>query len=89
MARQKKELEDNNALSLKTMTKSSVWDIQENDVYRMLESGLKDPDVRESFRHYVDIIRCAFEIQEFKELSPVQKTKPSGVPRGPSHLQFP
>jgi len=73
MARQKKELDDNNALSLKTMTKSSVWDIQENDVYRMLESGLKDPDVRESFRHYVDIIRCAFEIQEFKELSPVQK----------------
>ena len=73
MARQKKELEDNNALSLKTMTKSSVWDIQENDVFRMLESGLKDPDVRESFRHYVDIIRCAFEIQEVREMSPVQK----------------
>ena len=73
MARQKKELEDNNTLSLKTMTKSSVWDIQENDVFRMLESGLKDPDVRESFRHYVDIIRCAFEIQEVREMSPVQK----------------
>ena len=73
MARQKKEVEDSSALSLKSMTKSSVWDIQENDVYRMLESGLKDPDVRESFRHYVDIIRCAFEIQEVKDLTPAQK----------------
>jgi hypothetical protein len=73
MARQKKEVEDSSALSLKSMTKSSVWDIQENDVYRMLESGLKDPDVRESFRHYVVIIRCAFEIQEVKDLTPAQK----------------
>ena len=74
MARQKKEVEDSNALSLKSMTKSSVWDIQENDVYRMLEAGLKDADIRENFRHYVDIVRCAFEIQEVKDLTPAQKT---------------
>lgn len=73
MARQKKETEDSNALSLKSMTKSSVWDIQENDVYRMLEAGLKDADIRENFRHYVDIVRCAFEIQEVKDLTPAQK----------------
>ena len=73
MARQKKEVEDSNALSLKSMTKSSVWDIQENDVYRMLEAGLKDADIRENFRHYVDIVRCAFEIQEVKDLTPAQK----------------
>ena len=73
MARQKKEAEDSNALSLKSMTKSSVWDIQENDVYRMLDAGLKDADIRENFRHYVDIVRCAFEIQEVKDLTPAQK----------------
>ena len=73
MARQKKEAEDSNALSLKSMTKSSVWDIQENDVFRMLEAGLKDADIRESFRHYVDLIRCAFEIQEVKEMTPSLK----------------
>lgn len=73
MARQKKEVEESNALSLKSLTKSSVWDIQENDAFRMLESGLKDADVRESFRHYVDLIRCAFEIQELKDPSPNMK----------------
>jgi hypothetical protein len=70
MARQKKEQEDNNAVSLKALTKSSVWDVQENDIFRMLESGVKDADVRENFRHYVDIIRCAFEIVDIPELTP-------------------
>ena len=73
MARQKKEVEDNNALSLKSLTKSSVWDVQENDIFRMLESGVRDAEVRESLRHYVDIIRCAFEIVELKEITPQVK----------------
>ena len=38
MARQKKEAEDSNAQSLKSLTKSSVWDVQENDIIRMLEN---------------------------------------------------
>ena len=29
----------NNAQSLKTLTKSSVWDVQENDIFRMMEAG--------------------------------------------------
>ncbi len=62
--------DENNALSLKALTKSSVWDIQENDVFRMLESGLKDPEIRENVRHYVDIIRNAFEIVEIPEITP-------------------
>ncbi len=65
--------ETSSASSLKTLTKSSVWDIQENDVFRMLESGLKDADIRESIRHYVDIVRNAFEIVEIKEESPAVK----------------
>jgi len=73
MARQKQQPEDSNALSLKSLTKSSVWDIQENDIFRMLEAGLKDADIKENFRHYVDIIRCAFEIVEIQEVTPVIK----------------
>jgi len=73
MARQKQQPEDSNVLSIKTLTKSSVWDIQENDIFRMLESGLKDADVKENFRHYTDIIRCAFEIQEIPEITPAVK----------------
>ena len=73
MARQKKEVEDINVQSLKSITKSSVWDIQENDIFRMSETGLKDPEVKESLNHYIDIIRCAFEIVEVKDMTPQQK----------------
>ena len=67
MARTKQQTEDTNVVSLKTLTKSSVWDIQENDVFRMLDSGVKDAEIRENLRHYIDLIRSAFEIIEIKE----------------------
>ena len=67
MARTKQQTEDTNVVSLKTLTKSSVWDVQENDVFRMLDSGVKDADIRENLRHYIDLIRSAFEIIEIKE----------------------
>ena len=73
MARQKKEAEDSNAQSLKSITKSSVWDVQENDIIRMIETGVKDPDIRESLRHYIDVIRCAFEILDLKDATPQQR----------------
>ena len=67
MARTKQQTEDTNVVSLKTLTKSSVWDVQENDIFRMLDSGVKDADIRENLRHYIDLIRSAFEIIEIKE----------------------
>lgn len=67
MARTKQASDDSIALSLKSLTKSTIWDVQENDVFRMLDAGMKDADIRESFRHYVDLIRNAFEIIEIKE----------------------
>ncbi|MBR1388243.1 MAG: hypothetical protein IJ569_01300 [Prevotella sp.] len=60
-------------MSLKSLTKSSIWDVQENDVLRMLEAGMKDADIRESLRHYIDLIRNAFEIVEVKEESAAAK----------------
>ena len=37
-----KEDNNNKALSLKNLTKSTVWDVQENDIFRMLlTSSLK------------------------------------------------
>lgn len=56
----------NKALSLKTLTKGNVWDIQENDIFRMWEVAEKDSDMKDNFRHYTDIIRSAFEIEEVK-----------------------
>jgi hypothetical protein len=56
-----------NSLTLKSLTKSSIWDIQENDVFRLWESAEKDSEVRENIRHYQDIIRSAFMIEEVKD----------------------
>lgn len=52
------------SLTLKTINKSNVWDIQESDVFRLLESAEKDADFKDNIRHYIDIIKSAFEIEE-------------------------
>lgn len=54
------------ALTLKTLNKSNVWDIQENDIFRMLEAAEKDADLNDNLSHYIDIIRSAFDIEEVK-----------------------
>ena len=54
------------ALTLKTLTKGNVWDIQENDVFRMWEAAEKDADLKDNMKHYLDVIRSAFEIEEVK-----------------------
>jgi len=63
------------ALTLKTLTKSSVWDIQENDIFRLCEGASKDAEVKENLRHYVDVIRSAFMIEEIKGDSNLVKQK--------------
>ena len=70
-----KEGEKSNALTLKALTKSSVWDIQENDVFRLWEGAEKDAEVRENVRHFQDILRSAFMIEEIKDDSKIEKAK--------------
>lgn len=61
--------------NLKNLTKSSVWDIQENDVFRILNNGNKDVEVKDNLRHYIDIVRSAFTMEEIKdENSPIRKS---------------
>lgn len=62
-----KETTASKVLGLKALSKSSVWDVQENDIFRMLESGDKDGEVKDNLRHYADIIRSAFTIEEIKD----------------------
>ena len=59
-------MKEEKALTLKTLTKSNVWDIQENDIFRMWKSIEKDADLKENCRHYLDVIRSAFELEELK-----------------------
>ena len=67
MTKETKESKESKALSLKTLTKSSVWDIQENDIFRMLSAAEKDSEFKDNLRHYASIIRSAFQIEELKE----------------------
>ena len=53
-------------LTLKTLNKSNVWDIQENDVYRMWNAAEKEADLKDNVRQYIDILRSAFDIEEVK-----------------------
>ena len=54
------------ALSLKNLTKSNVWGIQENDVFRLWEQAERDADLRDNERHYIEVIKSAFTIEEVK-----------------------
>ena len=54
----------NKVLSLKTINKSNVWDIQESDVFRLWEAAEKDADLKDNMRHYIDILKSAFDIEE-------------------------
>ena len=57
---------DTRSLTLKTLNKSSIWDIQENDVFRLWEAAEKDADLKENARHYIDVIKSAFDVEEVK-----------------------
>ena len=59
-------VKDKKALTLKTLNKSNVWDLQENDVFRLWEAAEKDADIKDNARHYLDILKSAFEIEELK-----------------------
>lgn len=53
-------------LTLKTLTKSNVWELQENDVFGIWNNADKDADITENYSRFVTIIRTAFEIEEVK-----------------------
>ena len=57
---------ENKALTLKTLNKSNIWDLQENDIFRLWEAAEKDADMKEYARHYLDIIKSAFDMEEIQ-----------------------
>ncbi len=59
-------MKEKKTATLKTLTKSSVWDVQENDIFRMWESAERDADFKDNIRRYTDIIKSAFEVEEIK-----------------------
>ena len=47
------------ALTLKTLTKSNVWEVEENDIFRMWETAEKESDFKDNRNHYIDVIRLS------------------------------
>ena len=70
-----KQESNKKAISLKTLTKSNVWDIQENDIFRMLDGIEKDTEAKENIRKYVEIIKTAFLLEELKDDAALLKSK--------------
>ena len=75
-------------MTLKTLTKSNVWEVQENDILRMWEAAEKEADFKDNRRHYVDVIRSAFEIEEIKVDRPevISKYEARGFKVGTLHV---
>ena len=57
---------DKKAITLKTLTKSNVWELQENDIFRIWEAAEKDADLPDNLTRYLTILRTAFDIEEIK-----------------------
>ena len=53
-------------LTLKTLNKGNVWEVQESDIFRMWEAAAKEADIRDNMHHYFTIIKSAFEMEEVK-----------------------
>lgn len=51
---------------MKNLTKNNVWEVQENDIFRLWAQGERDSDLRDNERRYIDIIKSAFTIEEVK-----------------------
>ena len=61
---------DKKLITLKTLNKSNVWELQENDVFRIWSAGEKDADMTENINRDITILRSAFEIEEVKVVRP-------------------
>ena len=52
--------------SISNVTKSMIWDLQENDVIRLWQAAEKEQNIQENGSRYIDIVKTAFEIEELK-----------------------
>lgn len=77
-------MKEKKAVTLKTLTKSNVWDIQENDVFRLWETADKDAELKGNTRRFLDIIKSAFDLEEIKIDKPeiVKKYEARGFKTG-------
>ena len=59
-------MKENKKITLRTLTKGNVWDLQENDIFSLWAKPEKEDDISERGSHYMDIVRTAFDVEEIK-----------------------
>ncbi len=52
--------------TIKALSKRTVWELQENDVFRIWKSAERDADLKDNKNHYLEIFQSAFELEEIK-----------------------
>ncbi len=52
------------SLTLKTLTKSNVWETDVTEILNMLKQAEKDADMSENIRHYITVIKGAYDMEE-------------------------
>lgn len=51
-------------ISPKTLTKSNVWNLSENDIFTILENASKEIDIDTQLGKLINTIKCAFDLVE-------------------------
>lgn len=59
-------MKENSKITLRTLTKGNVWDLQENDIFALWHRPEKEDNISERGSHYMDIVRTAFDVEEIK-----------------------
>ncbi len=59
-------MKETKMITLRGLTKSNVWDLQESDIFMLWAKPDKDDAVTEHSQHYIDIISAAFYVEEVK-----------------------
>lgn len=81
-------MKSSNKLSLKTLTKSSAWGLQEADVFHLWQIAARDADLKDNRSHYLSVLRSAFEVEELTIDTPevVQKYEDRGFKVAPVRM---
>lgn len=58
--------EKDDIFSIINVTKSTIWDYQENDIIALWHAAAKDDHINEVGQRCMDIVRTAFEVEELK-----------------------
>lgn len=59
-------MKESKTRTLRGLTKSNVWDLQESDIFAMWAKPDKDDAISERGQHYMDVISAAFYLEEIK-----------------------